>query len=130
MKKRFYVLIVTFALLHLYSFVIKNQTEPNSWIRINLLGYLPKSTKVAVWCSRQKDAIITFQIIDATSGKKVYEAKASKPFGAYGPFTQTCRLNFSAFNKPGRYIIKAGNVSSPEFTIGPDVYKGAANFCL
>jgi len=130
MKKRFFVLIVAFALLHLYAFVSKNQTEPNSWIRINLLGYQPKSTKVAVWCSNQKDAITTFKIVDAASGKKVYEAKAGKAFGAYGPFTQTCRLNFSAFSKPGHYVIKAGNASSPEFTIGPDVYKGAANFCL
>ncbi len=39
-------------------------------------------------------------------------------------------LNFSAFTKPGRYIIKAGPATSPEFTIGNNVYKGAADFCL
>ncbi|MGB5028854.1 MAG: glycoside hydrolase family 9 protein, partial [Chitinophagaceae bacterium] len=55
---------------------------------------------------------------------------AGKAFGAYGPFKQTYRLNFSHFKKPGRYYLLAGNVKSPEFEIGDDVYKGAADFCL
>ena len=55
---------------------------------------------------------------------------AGKAFGAYGPFKQTYRLNFSSFKKPGRYYLQAGGVKSPEFEIGEDVYKGAADFCL
>ncbi len=104
--------------------------QTNSWVRINLLGYKPNSPKVAVWCSKEPLALTDFTVINVTSGSVVYTAKAGKAFGRYGPFTQTARLNFSAFTRPGRYIIKAGSATSPEFTIGPDVYKGSANFCL
>ena len=55
---------------------------------------------------------------------------SKNPFGAYGPFAETYRLNFSSFNKPGRYYLQAGDTRSPEFEIGDDVYKGAADFCL
>lgn len=130
MKKRFLLTIIAFALLNIFASVIKSQTEQSSWIRINLLGYKPNSSKVAVWCSRQQQTIITFQVIDVNNGKKVYEGKAGKAFGAYGPFVQTYRLNFSIFKRPGRYIIKAGSASSPEFSIDANVYKGAADFCL
>ena len=104
--------------------------QTNSWIRINLLGYKPNSSKVAVWCSKEPLPLTDFTVINVASGSMVYKAKAGKAFGGYGPFIQTARLNFSAFTRPGRYIIKAGSATSPEFTIGPDVYKGSANFCL
>jgi endoglucanase len=99
------------------------------YIRINQLGYKPNGSKVAVWCSKEEKAITVFQVVQA-GGQVVYEGKAGKSFGAYGPFVQTYRLNFSAVKTPGRYVIKAGNAVSPEFNIGNDVYKGSANFCL
>ena len=36
----------------------------------------------------------------------LYQARAGKAFGAYGPFTQTYRLNFSSFKKPGDIIYR------------------------
>jgi endoglucanase len=116
-------------LLILTRFTATAQTQ-NNWVRINLLGYKPGSPKVAVWCSKKNNTITSFSIIDAASEKTVFTGKAGKSYGGYGPFTQTGRLNFTAFTKPGRYIVKAGEASSPEFTIGADVYKGAADFCL
>jgi peptidoglycan/xylan/chitin deacetylase (PgdA/CDA1 family) len=104
--------------------------ETKSWIRINLLGYQPANVKVAVWCSKDSTAIKTFQLVDAATKKFVFTASAGKNFGAYGPFKQTYRLNFSSFKKPGRYYLQAGGVKSPEFEIGIDVYKGTADFCL
>ena len=62
--------------------------------------------------------------------KVVFKAKAANFKGAYGPFSETMRLNFSSFKKPGRYYLQAGNTLSPEFEIGKDVYRGAADFCL
>src|SRR5688500_13613571 len=108
---------------------LKNE-ESNSWIRINLLGYKPASVKVAIWCSKEKKTIKTFQLIDAATKKIAFRASARKPFGAYGPFTETYRLNFSSFKKPGSYYIQAGGAKSPLFQIGEDVYKGSADFCL
>lgn len=123
MKKWLFIL-----LLPVLSFSKKE--EPQSWIRINQLGYTPAGVKVAVWCSREQLAISNWQLIDANSKKTVFTGKAGKAFGEYGPFQQTYRLNFSSYKKPGRYYIQAGGAVSPEFEIGYDVYKGSADFCL
>lgn len=104
--------------------------EANAWIRINLLGYLPDGHKTAVWCSKQDQIIASFYVIEVSSGATVLKGNTSPALGAYGPFAQTYRLNFSRLKKPGRYRIRAGDAISPEFTIGEDVYKGAADFCL
>lgn len=109
------------------SFLFNNE---KAWIRINLLGYKPGASKVAIWCSKEQPTIYEFQIIDVANNKVVYQGKAGQAFGAYGPFTQTYRLNFSNFKKAGRYKIRAGENFSPEFNINEDVYKGAADFCL
>ncbi|MBS1608060.1 MAG: glycoside hydrolase family 9 protein, partial [Bacteroidetes bacterium] len=112
-----------------YSFKERRQQQ-NAWIRINQLGYTPKGVKNAVWCSREQLIVTNWQLVDATSQKVVLNGKAGKAFGEYGPFKQTYRLSFSEFTKPGRYYLQAGETKSPEFTIGDDVYKGAADFCL
>ena len=108
----------------------KGKKENTSWIRINLLGYKPVGIKVAVWCNQDEKTIGTFQLIDSATNNIVYEAKAGKNFGAYGPFTQTYRLNFSSYNKPGKYYLRAGEAISPVFVIDDNAYKGAADFCL
>ncbi|MBS1621834.1 MAG: glycoside hydrolase family 9 protein, partial [Bacteroidetes bacterium] len=115
--------------LLLFAFAVDHYPE-SSWIRINQLGYLPGGIKVAVWCSKEETGISNWELVDAGTKKIVYSGTPGKPFGEYGPFKQTCRLNFTAFQKPGRYYLQAGNAKSPEFEIGNDVYKGAADFCL
>ncbi|GAA4732212.1 glycoside hydrolase family 9 protein [Flavisolibacter ginsenosidimutans] len=122
----FYTSIAAFILL-LASF---KKDSPQAWIRINLLGYKPSSPKVAVWCAKKDATIKTFQLLDATTNNVVLTGNAGKAFGAYGPFSQTYRLNFSYFTKPGTYKLKVGETESPTFNIGNDVYKGAADFCL
>jgi peptidoglycan/xylan/chitin deacetylase (PgdA/CDA1 family) len=123
MKKWLFIL-----LLPVLSF--SNKEEPQSWIRINHLGYTPGGVKVAVWCSKEEKGISSWELVDAVSKKTVFTGKAGKAFGEYGPFRQTYRLNFSSYKKPGRYYVQAGGAVSPEFEIGYDVYKGAADFCL
>ncbi len=103
---------------------------PAAWIRINQLGYLPEGSKTAVWCSKEAVTITNWQLINANNNQPVFNGQAGNPFGAYGPFTQTYRLNFSAFKQKGRYYLQAGNARSPVFEIGNDVYKGSADFCL
>ncbi len=121
------VLPVLFFLLFIgYS----EKENPQTWIRINQLGYTPGGVKVAVWCSKEDRTIGSFQLIDAATHKVVMTGKTGKVFGAYGPFRSTQRLNFSFFKQPGRYYLKAWGAQSPEFEIGEDVYKGAADFCL
>ncbi|HEV8286968.1 MAG TPA: glycoside hydrolase family 9 protein [Chitinophagaceae bacterium] len=120
-----------FSFLIVFFFTSFHQVAPTTaWIRINQLGYAPKGAKVAVWCSKENVTIKTFQLVDAVTNKTVFSSNAGKTFGAYGPFTQTYRLNFSSFIKQGVYYLQAGNTKSPEFKIADDAYKGAADFCL
>lgn len=120
-----------FCLLLLITFCgFAPKQESNEWIRINQLGYQPSSVKVAVWCSKGSNGISNWELVDVSTKTTVYKGRVEKMFGAYGPFQQTARLNFSSFKKPGTYYLKAGTAISPTFRIADDVYKGAADFCL
>ncbi|MFM2145608.1 MAG: hypothetical protein RL732_444 [Bacteroidota bacterium] len=119
---------ITLITLCLLSIVGSSQTS--SWIRVNLLGYKPNGPKVAVWCSKNTGAVDSFRLVEVGSGRKVYTGKVAKAFGAYGPFEQTCRLDFSDYTIAGRYILQAGDAVSETFSIAADVYKNSADFCL
>ena len=113
-----------------FIFPFSQKQKPNEWIRINQLGYVPNGIKVAVWCSKDEAVLNSFDVIDSASGKIVFTSIAGKSYGAYGPFTNTYRLNFSSFNQTGIFYLKSGNAVSPFFKINKDVYKGTADFCL
>jgi endoglucanase len=122
---------VLIAFIILVFVALQNKSEQEAaWIRINQLGYLPNGTKVAVWCSKWDKGIGNWELVDAAGDKVVYKGIAGKNFGAYGPFKQTHRLNFSAFKKTGSYYLRSGATKSPTFKIADDVYKGTADFCL
>ena len=116
-----------FIIIGLQAFKTKNQ---QSWIRINLLGYQPKSIKVAVWTSKGDEIPKSFELVDKSNGKTVYTSSNIKAFGAYGPFKTSARLNFSNFKKAGRYYIKVDGISSPEVIINENVYNNTADFAL
>ena len=125
MKNFFFFL---FLLPAIFSF--RKEEKPQSWIRINQLGYTPFSVKVAVWCGKMEANIETFELLEAGSNKVIFKNKAGKAFGKYGPFNQTYRLNFSSFKRRGNYYLKVDQTISPVFKIDDDAYKGAADFCL
>lgn len=112
-----------------FAFSVK-QEDDSSWIRINQLGYMPDGIKVAIWCSKNQVTISSWELVEVNSEKVVASGSAGKPFGVYGPFKQTYRLNFTTFKKPGNYYLQVGKTKSAEFEIGKDVYKGTADFCL
>ena len=72
----------------------------------------------------------TFSLVDENTNAIVFTTDISNDFGEYGPFKNTYRLDFSAFNKNGKYIIRVDTITSPEFVIDEKVYDGAADFCL
>jgi endoglucanase len=123
-------LVLSISIFSLVFLGYKKEENPKSWIRINLLGYTPNGTKLAVWCSKEDQQIQNFQLIDSATGRIVLKEKAGKAFGAYGPFRQTFRFDFSSFKKPGRYYLEAGGARSPLIIINDSVYKGTADFCL
>lgn len=121
---------ITSLFIFFMSLILWVQGQEQTWIRINQLGYLPKSTKVAVWVSKTEASIKEFKVVDSQTHKVVFTAKAGKAFGAYGPFAKGYRLNFSKLNKDGSYYIQSGAVKSPIFRVGADVYRGTADFVL
>lgn len=116
-------LLFTFSTIH-------GQKPETSWIRINQLGYKTQGIKVAVWCSKTETGVGNWELVNAKTGTVVFTGTQTTLFGAYGPYQHTARLNFSTFETPGRYFLRAGITRSPEFRIGDDVYNGAADFCL
>lgn len=108
----------------------KNKIDPKAWIRINQLGYTPAGVKVAVWVGKKAEAETSFDLIDAQTAAVVFKGKTSRPYGNYGPFTQSYRLNFTAFNKEGRYYLKCGGITSPVFKLANNIYDGTADFAL
>ena len=49
------------------------QVKADSWIRINQLGYLPQSVKVAVFMSEEPADIQEYALIDAFTGQTVFQ---------------------------------------------------------
>jgi peptidoglycan/xylan/chitin deacetylase (PgdA/CDA1 family) len=101
-----------------------------SWIRINQLGYLPGSVKVAVFISQDKEAGPSFTVCDALTGKVVFEGVASLYDGSAWGMASAARLDFSDLKEPGGYYILYGNTRSETFRIGSGVYAGTADFLL
>jgi len=100
------------------------------WIRINQLGYLPESVKVAVFISTKPEALNSFSLCDAITGKVVYKADADEYSGKEWGMQSAARLNFSEYEKPGGYYLSLNGYISPVFRISADVYKGSADFIL
>ena len=124
-------------LLLLLPVISVAQNNPQSWIRVNLLGYTPTGVKVAVLGIKDTAgrAVVSsgnegWELVEHGSGKVVMKDKTGKDFGAYGPFAHSFRLNFTSIKKPGQYFLRAAGAISPGFRIGEDVYEGAADFCL
>jgi len=101
-----------------------------TWIRINQLGYLPDSKKVAVLVSKNELSIKSFTLCDAKTGKEVFISRKIKSFGGYTAFKSSYRLDFSRFNKTGEYYIYCNTFKSPVFKINKNVYDGTADFLL
>lgn len=113
-------------------FVIANNypQDQKSWIRINQLGYLTKSVKVAVFLSKENNILNEFYVKDALTGKTVFTSKQIKSYGEQWSFSSTARLNFSDFEMQGAFYIECNGAKSPTFRIDDDVYNGTADFLL
>lgn len=101
-----------------------------AWIRVNQVGYLQNDMKVAVWVSKEKKNVSSFEVIDVQSGKVVYSGNKIKKMGKQPAFESSARLDFSDFSVPGRYLIKVEETKSVPFKIGNDIYAGASEIPL
>lgn len=101
-----------------------------SWIRINQLGYLPKSVKVAVFISTEPTALKSFTLNEAISGKTVFTGTVTVYPGDEWGMKAAGRLDFSSYITPGGYYLTVNGTKSPIFRISADVYNGTADYLL
>ncbi len=100
------------------------------WIRVNQLGYLPLSTKVAVMMCEDKPQVKAFEIRDAFTDEIVLSSNEIKATGPLGNMKATFRLDFSKLTRKGAYYIKVGGCRSQVFPVNGNVYRGVADFTL
>jgi hypothetical protein len=91
------------------------------FIRLNQLGYLPQDAKSAVTFSRAP-LTSNFTVIDSASHRIVFNGSTKPIAGSWGQFDHQAELNFSAWQKPGKYFLQVGNAESPPFQISADIY--------
>jgi len=126
MKSEIKYFFLCFALL----LTLRTTAQENTWIRINQLGYLPNSVKVAVLASKGNPEIGYFVVRNSLTNEIEFHSDNIMKYGAWGPFEISYRLNFSELKKEGTYFIESGSFRSPDFNIGNDVYDGTADFLL
>ncbi|MDP2338621.1 MAG: glycoside hydrolase family 9 protein [Bacteroidota bacterium] len=114
----------------IWIFLIPFGALASGVIRINQLGYLPHSVKVAVFVSDVQVDLTSFQVYETLSGKLVFEGKAEPADPTVWNNQSAFRLNFTAFQEDGGYYLKIGDTVSPSFRVSPDIYQGTADFIL
>jgi hypothetical protein len=91
------------------------------YVRVNLVGYQPGGAKIAIGLG---DSALPrqFQLIDVVTEQAVFEGQTTPIAGAWGQFAHHAELDFSPFDKAGRYKIRLGSALSPQFQIKAAVY--------
>lgn len=119
----------TALLIALAATSLPAQSPQRTYIRINQLGYLPDGPKTAVACSLDSATINSFTLQDS-EGRVVFGPRKAIASGSFAACASTHRLDFSAFKKPGHYIVVAGGAVSPPVNISASAYDGAADTLL
>ena len=93
-------------------------------IEVNQLGFLPAAQKLAVVPAGANDADARFKVVDAASGKAVFEGKLG-PAATWDASGASVRIaDFSGLRTAGSYrVTVAGQADSPVFAIGPEPYR-------
>ncbi len=113
-----------------------------NFISVNQIGYYPKLSKVAVLGDNKGDVLYNasaidltedtydFEVCDAKTGDVVYSGTSEKKMYDEDSKDNVCKLDFTEFQEPGRYYIKAGDWRSFEFNISDNIYSDNSNNML
>jgi endoglucanase len=98
-------------------------TRDTTEIRLNQIGFLPASPKVAVVVN---PTMARFAVLRAGDGDTVLAGELL-PAGEWPPSAETVRVaDFSSLTSGGRYVIAANGSRSAAFAIGGDVLRDVA----
>lgn len=98
-------------------------TEPaGARIAVDRVGYLPEEHKRALVINagalEKRDAMV----VSISSGRVVHRVVAGPELADPWSPDRVATIDFSAFAAPGRYRLRVGELTSPPFEIGDDVY--------
>ena len=79
-------------------------------------GYLPGTSKIAVASSL---VARTFSLLDKSTGKPIFSGPIAERRTDLGVFQM---LDFTSVDRPGTYILRAGDATTRPFRIGDDVW--------
>ncbi len=97
--------------------------------RVNQLGYRPLDPKSAVAFSREA-LPEKFAVIDAGTEKVVFDGSTKPIGGRWGQFDHHAELDFTAWQKSGKYVLRIGDATSLPFEISNSVYRGVPDELL
>jgi hypothetical protein len=84
-------------------------------------GYQSGSSKTAIASDLKATEFELVKVDDTAFGEIVLRRPVRAVKSVKGEFQE---LDFSEVNAPGRYVLRAGSLTTRPFTIGPDVWKG------
>ena len=97
-------------------------SEQKIFVRINQLGFHPRDVKSAVAFGR-KPLPHEFSITDPATRKTAFKSSSRTIAGRWGQFDYHVELDFSAWQKPGKYVVSFGESESPPFEISGTAYR-------
>jgi hypothetical protein len=84
-------------------------------------GYMMSDKKTAIF-NGGKSKNNAFQLIDTSNNQVVFNGTGKQEQTTIGQFDV---LDFTAFNRPGNYQLKVGDVVTPSFQIGADIWENS-----
>ena len=107
-----------------------SQAEPDLFIRVNQVGFLPNDIKTAVVLSNTNLESVKAEIKTVGNNKVVSSFYIGATNGKYGNFSFSYVIDFSNINITGNYYIEISKIKSYSFSIGKFVYNGIADTLL
>lgn len=108
---------------------VKNPEKVSGWIPADgkiiysTTGYKTNSPKTAIVNTNYPIYNSNrFQLLDQANGQPVYEGEIGKETTTIGRFGL---LDFTSFSRPGEYQLKIGNLVTPAFRIGEDIWENS-----
>lgn len=99
-------------------------------VRVNQVGYNSHGPKLAVALAREA-LPDRFDLIDVDSGRSVFEGVVRPMAGtSWGSFDYIAELDFSAFDRPGRFRLRLGGAVSESIVVGDAVFQPLADVSL
>src|SRR6185436_2769585 len=114
LKPLLLLFLLTTLCLNFTRVSAERQTTQKIFLRINQLGYSPRNVKSAIAFAREP-LPKEFSLIDSATRRTVFTGPTRIIEGRWGEFDYHAELDFSAWQKAGKYFLRVAESESPPF---------------